>query len=118
MGKSRKEYVTEYCDKIRSGHLEYSNFRKELQLRIMDSEDIEIIMKRVDRDLSHMAAADITRSKGKQMFYGGLAIMACGILGTTTTYLGILDLGDQFILAYGPALGLGMAVVGMHKMSS
>ncbi|MDG1572506.1 hypothetical protein OZ410_09275 [Robiginitalea sp. M366] len=118
MAKSRREYVAEYCDKIRSGSLEYSKLREELKLRIMDPEDIEIIVNRVDRDLHRMEVADAEKSKGKLMFLGGLIVTILGVGLTLLTYFGVIDLGDQFIIAYGPALGgLGIAAVGMLKMN-
>ena len=118
MAKSRKAYVAEYCDKIRSGHLEYSKLREELRLRIMDPEDIEIIANRVDRDLQRMDAADAEKSKGRLMFLGGLVVTIFGVGLTLFTYFGIIDLGDEFIIAYGPALGgIGIAAVGMLKMN-
>lgn len=118
MEKSRKDYVAEYCDKIRSGKLDYSKLRSDLELKIKQKEDIEIIVERIDRDLKRMELADIEKSKGKQMFYGGMVIMILGVLLTVATYLGIINLGDRFIIAYGPALGgLGMTLVGMVKMN-
>lgn len=118
MEKTRKEYVAEYCDKIRSGKLDYTKLRNVLESKIKNEEDISIIMERVDRDLKRAEIADLERTKGKQMFYGGLAIMIGGILITVGTYMGVIDLGDRFLIAYGPTLaGLGMALVGLVKMN-
>ena len=118
MEKTRKEYVAEYCDKIRSGKLDYTKLRNVLEFKIKNEEDISIIMERVDRDLKRAEIADLERTKGKQMFYGGLAIMIGGITLTVTTYLGVIDLGGRFFIAYGPTLGgLGMALVGLVKIN-
>lgn len=119
MEKSRKDYVAEYCAKIRSGKLDYSRLRSDLELKIKQKEDIEIIVERIDRDLKRMELADMEKSKGKQMFYGGLFVMISGVLLTVVTYLGIIDLGGGFLIAYGPALGgLGMILVGVVKMQN
>ncbi|RMA67689.1 hypothetical protein [Ulvibacter antarcticus] len=53
------------------------------------------------------------------LFFGGLIIMLTGILITVFTYIGIFDLGNSFIVAYGPAFGgLGMAITGKLKMNN
>lgn len=52
------------------------------------------------------------------MFYGGIIIAVLGITVTIFSYTGTINLGDRFIIAYGPALGgLGLALVGKMKMN-
>ena len=118
MNRTRREIVAEYCEKIRSGEIEFSKLESILKSNNHSEEDIDIIVKRVDRDLQRMAADDVEAGRGKQMFYGGLLIMLLGVGVTVASYIGIIDLGDEFIIAYGPALGgLGLALVGKLKMN-
>ena len=118
MEKSRREIVADYCEKIRSGEIEYSNLRAILEANKYSGEDIQIIAQRVDRDLQRMAVIDSEKAKGKQMLIGGIVIMILGIAVTISSYMGLIDLGDRFIIAYGPALGgLGLALIGIMKMN-
>lgn len=118
MSKSRREVVADYCKKIRSGEVAFSDLHSILGKDGHSDEDIEIIIPRIDRDLQRIAANELERTKGKQMVFGGIGLMILGISITITSYLGIIDLGDRFVISYGPMLGgLGLALVGKMKMN-
>jgi hypothetical protein len=117
MAKSRKEIVADYCKEIRSGKIAYSALREILESRNFSDDDIKIILYRVDRDLQRLEAIDSERAQGKQMFFSGIVVVILGILLTITTYMGIIDLGDRFIVSYGPVIGgLGVTLIGKLKM--
>jgi hypothetical protein len=42
--KSRRELVTNYCERIRSGEIEYSNLRKILEANNHSNEEIDVII--------------------------------------------------------------------------
>ena len=118
MTKTRRQIVDMFCNKIESGEIEYSDVRRLLERDRHSEEDINIILERIDRDLDRMATKKSEKSKGKQMVFLGLSIMTLGILVTIGTYNGIIDIGNRYIIAYGPTLGgLGLAMVGAVKMN-
>lgn len=117
MNKSRKEWVEEFCEKIRAGEMDFSQVRATLSANGNTEEDINEISRRVDRDLNRMAQKDAERAKGKQMFIGGLILMNLGILITALTYFGIINMGNRFLFAYGPILaGITLTLLGKMKM--
>lgn len=118
MNISIKDTVELYFEKINSGEMDFSHLRKTLKSENYTAEEIEIIVKRLDRNLIRTAELKHYHSTGKNLFIGGLIIMIAGVLITVFTYTGIIDLGNIYIVAYGPILsGLLMAIIGKMKMN-
>ena len=118
MKKTRRQLVEHYCSQIASGKIEFSDVRKSLETERYSEEDISVILERIDRDLDRMAIVKAEKHQGRQMLYLGLFVMLIGIFITVGTYTGIIDFGNNYIIAYGPALGgLGLALVGAVKMN-
>ena len=112
-----KETVAIYSEKITSETMEFSELRKTQESKGYEQKEIDIIVNRVDRNLIKAAELKHEHSVGKNIFIVGLLIMAAGILTTVLTYTGIVDLGNEYIVAYGPALGgLVTALMGKMKM--
>lgn len=98
--------------------MDLSDLRKTLESENYTKEEIDIIVKRTDRNLMHAAQLKHHHSNGKNLFIAGLLIMTAGILITVLTYTGIIDLGDIYLIAYGPVLGgFVMALMGKMKMN-
>jgi len=68
--------------------------------------------------LIRSAEVDSIRSNGKNLYNGGLILALAGLVFTIATYLGLIDLGKNMIIAYGPILGgLLLAFIGKSQMS-
>ncbi|RMA67688.1 hypothetical protein BXY75_0041 [Ulvibacter antarcticus] len=68
MKHSIKESVGIYFEKINSGSMEISDLRKALESDNLEKHEIDIIVKRVDRDLMRMEVQKQNYSYGKCCF--------------------------------------------------
>ena len=118
MEYNRSDTIDHYFLEIESGNFEFSKMRSELEKKNLDAAEISIVVNQVDKMLIRADKLRGDNSLGKNLFYGGIAVSAGGILLTSATYLGFIDTGNYFIIAYGPILfGALVAFVGKSKMN-
>ena len=69
MNKTRKQLVEEYCEKIDTGKIDFSDVRKELERNGHSQDEISVILRRVDRDLDRRAVARAESANGKKICF-------------------------------------------------
>ena len=75
---NRTQIIDTYFDKIYSGEMEFSKFRKTLEEKNIEKNEIDIIVSFIDRKLIRTAQAKAEREKGKNLFYVGLILAGFG----------------------------------------
>ncbi len=79
---------------------------------------VNTIVRQVDKQLIKAEELRASYALGKNLFYGGLFLALAGTLLTIGTYTGIINIGNRFLIAYGPiAAGLITAIAGKAKMN-
>lgn len=118
MRPTTKEIVQLYFEKIKSNEMDFSNVRAELVKQDYNNEEINVILKRIDRHLRQDVVIKSENDKGKYMVITGLCFIVLGILITVLTYTRVFDLGKFYIIAYGPVVfGFLLASIGKLKMN-
>jgi len=118
-----KEYTKEnaidfFFEKVDTKQMEFSTVRKTLEEDGFEKDDINTIVRQVDKQLIKANELRASHAMGKNMYYGGLAFALLGIVLTIGTYSGIINTGNHYLIAYGPvATGLILALSGKAKMN-
>ncbi|MCW3787086.1 hypothetical protein [Plebeiibacterium sediminum] len=107
-----------FFSKIDAKEMEFSSVRKTLERDGFGKDDINTIVRQVDKQLIKAEELRASYALGKNLFYGGLFLAVAGALLTIGTYTGIINIGNRFLIAYGPiAAGLITALTGKAKMN-
>ncbi|WP_405397315.1 hypothetical protein [Maribacter sp. Asnod2-G09] len=115
---NRAETIKKFVNKIISGQMEFSHLRKVLENQSLKSEEINIVLRQVDKRVTRAARMKEINDSGKNLFYGGLMVALLGVIFTIGTFTGFLDFKGIGILAYGPiAGGLITAMAGKSQMN-
>ena len=119
MSNNRGKIIDHYFEKIESGDMEFSQLRKTLEKEIVDTEEINIIVRFIDNQLQRSAQTKVNKSTGISIFLGGILMTSIGLFITLGTFFGLINIGNSFILSYGPILGgMTIAMAGRNKMRS
>ncbi|MCT4589228.1 MAG: hypothetical protein N4A71_15505 [Carboxylicivirga sp.] len=107
-----------FFEKVDAKEMEFSSVRKQLEMDGFEKEEISIIVKQVDKQLIRATELRAAHALGKNLFYGGLLLALVGIVITIGTYTGLINMGNKFLVAYGPVVtGLIIALSGKVKMN-
>ncbi len=106
-----KKKVLEYClEEARNGK-DFGALREELEALKLQPKEIDQIIKYVDDQLLNQAFTGARRSHRREYYLVGWFLALVGGLTTVLTYIGIIDMGSSYIIAYGPVIaGLGMII--------
>lgn len=97
--------------------MEFSDLRSALENQGLESDEISVVFRQVDKKVTRTAQIREVNSNGKNLLYGGLVLAVAGFVLTIGTFTGLIDLKGIGILAYGPiASGIIMAMVGKFQM--
>jgi len=88
----------------------FSEIRKALESKNIEEAQIKAIIRTIDNKVLGEATEKSKNLKAKEIIYLGLFITVVGIFITIATYTGMINMGDSFLLAYGPILG-GIAIL-------
>ena len=118
MGYNRSETINHYFLEIDSQRVTFSEMRPDLEKKNLDPAEIGIVINQVDKQLQRADKIRGENSMGKNLYYGGITVSVGGIILTAATYLGFIDTGHYFIIAYGPIFfGAVIAFIGKAKMN-
>ena len=116
---SRAKKIDQYQSRIISGELDLTTLRKKLQEDEVEEEEIAVIVKYMSHQLIRIEEKNATRIKGKNLIQGGALMSISSLLLTIATYLGWFDMGDYYLIAYGPFFGgLLMVFKGRNMMNN
>lgn len=118
MNYTRAQLIDTYFEKIQNKEIDFSQMRPALQDMGVEDNEIGIIVKQVDKQLQQAAINKASHSTGRNLFYGGLAFAAIGLIITIGTFFNLIDSGSVYIIAYGPVIsGSAIAAAGYSKMN-
>lgn len=114
---SRAKLIDYYLEKSHDNSFEIDQIRKELEAKNIPDEDIRAIVRVVDNDIQTRALVKTGNSYAKQMTIAGAVLTAMGASLTVLTYTGAIDMGNSFLVLYGPFFaGLSMMFGGLARM--
>ncbi len=118
MEYSKGNAIDYFFKKIDSHEMEFSSLRKQLESDGFEKDEINTIVRQVDKQLIRASELRAAHAIGKNLFYGGLFLAIMGVIMSVGTYTGIINIGNRFLIAYGPiAAGLIIALSGKAKMN-
>ena len=101
----RAKIVDYYTQKIEDKDFEIYQVRQELEKHNFEEEEIKVIVRLVDNQLQRRLQDRSSNSKSNELIWIGAALTAVGALITIGTYTGIIDMGNSFLIVYGPFIG-------------
>lgn len=104
MTEDLSKIIDYYVEKKKDG-LDFSEIRKELQARNLDSDKIKFIMNEIDKQVLLAAQGKSIKISLNETKIIGLILMFGGGFITITTFFGFIDLGGSYLVAYGPVIG-------------
>jgi hypothetical protein len=112
----RRQLIDHYIQRLSDKNFQIYEVRKELEQNNIDQEEIKIIIRAVDNELQRRLLAKRSQDHSADFIRMGAVLMLIGAMITITTYTGIIDTRDFFIIAYGPFFGgLSILLVGLVK---
>lgn len=113
MEVNRDSLVDEFLQKINEKDLEIDQIRKILEKEHYSEDDIKQIIHRIDEKLQKQAVFKTSKKRSGQLIWIGLILMFIGVFITTGTYYGWINMGDYFMVMYGPFIaGVSVYVMG------
>jgi hypothetical protein len=116
LNMDRAKIVDHYLSKVNDKDFSVFDVRKELERNNVDEQEIKVIVRLVDNELQRRITGKSAVNKSKEIMWFGGVITTAGLILTIGTYTGAMEMGDHFLLAYGPILGgLSILFYGMGK---
>jgi hypothetical protein len=113
--KTLDELVEYFLDEKRKG-MGFSEIRKILESKNIENERIKVIIRTIDSQITREETIKSQNQKARELIYIGAVVTLTGLIITAGTYLGLINTGNSFLLAYGPILaGIGMLFSGLTK---
>ncbi|HEX5168089.1 MAG TPA: hypothetical protein VFW11_02875 [Cyclobacteriaceae bacterium] len=106
----RAKIVDFYLQKLENKDFEIYQVREELVKNNIDEDEIKIIVKLVDNELQQRLRANAVGESSNELVWIGSILTAVGAGVTIATYTGAIDMGNSFLLTYGPFLG-GLSIL-------
>ena len=107
---NRAKIVNYYVEKVNDKDFTILDARIELEKNNIEEQEIRIIIGLVDNELHRRVASKSRGGKPKELIWVGGVITAVGLIFTIGTYIGVIKMGNYFLLAYGPILG-GLSIL-------
>lgn len=103
--------IDHYTEEIASGRKDFAQVRADLKTLGYEEEYIDQVIRYIDNKLISGDFQKVNKRAGREYFYVGLFLLAAGLIGSLGTYFGIIDVGNAYVITYGPIIvGLGMTV--------
>lgn len=105
----------EFLEERKKG-MDISEIRRMLKNRGLSDEQISVVVRSIDSKTMAEQDASIWKSSKQAVFTIGVVLFFGGLLVTLASRLGWIDLGNRYIILYGPMIiGLGMMSVKATK---
>tara|TARA_A100000171_G_C2131127_1_gene146799 strand:+ start:934 stop:1329 length:396 start_codon:yes stop_codon:yes gene_type:complete len=102
---SRAKLIDYYIEKSQSPDFQIDQIRKELEPNNIPEEDIRAIVKMVDNHILNSAFTKNSKNRSSELIIAGAILALLGVGITIATYTGLINLGDNFLVVYGPFFG-------------
>lgn len=100
---TRNELIEHYHHEVKNG-MSFETVRNQLSQLNFPPKEIKIIIREIDNSLIYNDFKKQDKSSRNEFFWIGIFLTSLGLLITISTFLGVLNLGDQFIVAHGPVI--------------
>ena len=108
--------LNHYRQRYEDPAFEIDQVRPELERAKLDDEKIRFIVQMIDKELQAKALERMSAQRATNVFWVGVVITGVGVAITLGTFTGIIDMGDHYLLTYGPVLGgLSILFAGLSK---
>lgn len=113
---SRAKIIDHYILEAQNPGFEIDTIIRELSEKNVDHEEIQIIVRVVDNEIQRNVLIKTANDKSKELILVGLVLAVIGGGITIGTYTGLINLGNTFLLAYGPFFaGVSIMLTGLAK---
>ncbi len=85
--------------------MSFGEIRSRLASEGVADEDIRVIVRLIDNQILRGEVTKSRNRKARELIGVGLVISVVGIFVTVGTYLGYINTGNSYLVAYGPVLG-------------
>jgi hypothetical protein len=111
--------TSEYLDNLVQRKIKgesYTSIKEELISKSIEDEKIKEILKNVDRQVLRFEANKSIKAKNTETKITGYVLLIIGLILTLGSSLGLFNIGNYLIIAYGPILaGFGLIVFGYTR---
>ena len=109
----RNRVVAFYLKKLEEKNFDISQVRRDLEKENYDENEIKVIVKLVDNEIQRKLFESANNSKLTDLIKLGVVLTLIGSAITIGTFLGLVSMGDSFLIAYGPIVaGVSLIVSG------
>ena len=109
-----EELTVRFLAERRKG-TDFSEIWKKLEIMNITDEHKKIIIRNIDNQILRENYFAVKKQRANEVFYSGLALTILGFLYTLSTYLGIIQMGNSFVIVYGPVIGgISLLVAGYN----
>ncbi|MCE7990732.1 MAG: hypothetical protein HEP71_02080 [Roseivirga sp.] len=107
----KSKIIDHYTEEIASGRKDFGQVRADLKTLGHEDEYIDQVIRYIDNKLIAGDFQKVGKKLNREYFYVGIFLLAAGLISTLGTYFGIIDIGNVYVITYGPiAAGLGLIV--------
>ena len=118
MDSQKIDTLIEHFYNEKKNGMEFTQIRKLLETKNIEENIIKLIIRDIDNKILAEEKTISHNKKAKEFIYIGSALCAIGLIITIGTYTHMFNMGDSFLLAYGPIFGgVGMILNGFAKYS-
>lgn len=106
-----------YCLEEAKNGKDLDELRKELKQFELEDDDISQIIKYVDNKLINDALTGAHKSHKKEYYLIGWFLFVTGLFITIATYIGLINMGNSYIISFGPIIA-GLALIVSNRTNS
>lgn len=115
---TKSEIIDHYISEVANG-MDFQQVRNQLSKAGFEQEEISQMIKVIDNHLIHVDLSKSNRSVKREYFWVGVFLFSLGIISTLITFFGIVNMGSNFLIVYGPIIaGLGLMVYGRSEFKA
>lgn len=104
------QLIDYYFEKKQAG-MSFAEIRKQLTEKELDEETVKTIIRLIDKQIVGEELKAAANRIARERIAVGATLTAVGLIATVGSYIGVFNLGNKFILAYGPIVG-GLGILG------
>ena len=105
------EQLIDYYYQKKQAGMGFGEIRKQLVDKGLDEETIKTIIRLIDNQILRDELKTAASRKARERIAIGATLTTVGLIVTVGSLLGFFNLGNTFILAYGPIIG-GLGILG------
>lgn len=106
----RARLIDFFLQKLNDKDFQISEIRLEMEKYNLPEEEIRTVVRIIDNEIQRRDLLRLENSKARNLTWVGVVLTGIGAFVTIATYVGLIDMGDQFLLTYGPFLG-GLSIL-------